>query len=180
MAACVHTYGRVDIAVNNAGVETHRAAPLHEQSLAEFDDVMRTNAYGVFFSMKFEIPQMLRQGGGVIVNTASVSAEVGFATVAPYNASKHAIASMTKVAALEQAANNIRVNAFAPGAVDTPMLHRAARAFGMTLPQIAKDYPVRRIVAPEEMARVVLWLSSEDATAVVGTDVDASAGYLAG
>ena len=175
---CVTRYGRIDIALNNAGVETKTAKPLHEQTFTEFDTVMRTNAYGVFLSMKYEIPHMLRQKAGVIINTASVSAEVGFATMSPYNASKHANASLTKVAALELAAANIRVNAFAPGAVDTPMLRRAAQAFGTTLDQIAQDYPVKRIVQPEEMARVVMWLASDDATAVVGTDIDASGGYL--
>jgi len=178
--ACVKSYGRIDIAVNNAGVETRIAAPLHEQSSEDFDNVMRTNAYGVFFSMKYEIPQMLRQRAGIIINTASISAEVGFATISPYNASKHAISSLTKVAALELADKNIRVNAFAPGAVDTPMLRRAAQDFGMTLEQIAQLFPVKRIVQPEEMARVVMWLASDDATAIVGTDIDASGGYLTG
>ena len=130
--------------------------------------------------MKHEIPHMLTAGRGVIINTASVSAEVGFATIAPYNASKHAIASLTKVGALELAAQNIRVNAFAPGAVDTPMLRRAARDFGLSFDEIAQDYPIKRIVQPEEMARVVMWLASDDATAVVGTDIDASGGYLTG
>ncbi|MER6013827.1 SDR family NAD(P)-dependent oxidoreductase [Streptomyces bluensis] len=178
--ACVSRYGRLDIAVNNAGVESPRAARLHEQSLADMESVWRTNAGGVFLGMKYEIPQMLAQGGGVIVNTASISAEVGFGTIAPYNASKHAVASLTKVAALEYAADNIRVNAFAPGAVDTPMLRRAAEAFGMTYEEIAQDYPIRRIVRAEEMASVVMWLSSEGASAVVGTDIDASGGYLTG
>ncbi|MEV0618716.1 SDR family oxidoreductase [Nonomuraea sp. NPDC050404] len=180
VAECVRRYGRIDIALNNAGVESPKAAPLHEQSLADFELVWRTNAAGVFLAMKYEIPHMLRQGAGIIVNTASISAEVGFATIAPYNASKHAVASLTKVAALEYAARNIRVNAFAPGAVDTPMLRRAAEAFGMTYEEIAQDYPVRRIVQPQEMARVVMWLASDDATAVIGTDIDASGGFLAG
>lgn len=104
VAACVAKYGRIDVAVNNAGIETPRPAPLHEQPVEDFDGVWRTNARGVFLSMKYELPQMLRQRGGVIVNTASISAEVGFATIAPYNASKHAVASLTKVAALEYAA----------------------------------------------------------------------------
>ena len=117
---------------------------------------------------------------GVIINTASVSAEVGFATISPYNASKHAIASLTKVAALELAAQNIRVNAFA--ARCGRHAHAAARRRGVqsTLDQIAQDYPVQRIVQPEEMARVVMWLASDDATAIVGTDIDASGGYLTG
>lgn len=178
--ACVSRYGRLDVAVNNAGVESPRVARLHQQSLADMEDVWRTNAGGVFLGMKYEIPQMLAQGGGVIVNTASISAEVGFATIAPYNASKHAVASLTKVAALEYAADNIRVNAFAPGAVDTPMLRRAAEAFGTTYEEIARNYPIKRIVRAEEMAAVVMWLGSDEAGAVIGTDVDASGGYLTG
>ncbi|MGC9541863.1 SDR family NAD(P)-dependent oxidoreductase [Streptomyces sp. UG1] len=178
--ACVRRYGRLDIAVNNAGVESPRAARLHEQSLEDMESVWRTNAGGVFLGMKYEIPQMLTQGGGVIVNTASISAEVGFATIAPYNASKHAVASLTKVAALEYAADGIRVNAFAPGAVDTPMLRRAAEAFGMTYEEIAQGYPIKRIVRAEEMAAVVMWLSSQESGAVIGSDLDASGGYLTG
>jgi NAD(P)-dependent dehydrogenase (short-subunit alcohol dehydrogenase family) len=177
---CVRRYGRIDVALNNAGIESPRVARTHEQTLADMEAVWRTNVGGVFLAMRYEIPQMLAQGGGVIVNTASISAEVGFATIAPYNSSKHAVASLTKVAALEYAADNIRVNAFAPGAVDTPMLRRAAAAFGVTYEQIAQGYPVKRIVRPEEMATVVMWLASADASAVVGTDIDASGGYLTG
>jgi NAD(P)-dependent dehydrogenase (short-subunit alcohol dehydrogenase family) len=177
---CVRRYGRLDIAVNNAGIESPRAAPLAEQTLADLENVWRTNTAGVFLGMKYEIPHMLARGGGVIVNTASISAEVGFATIAPYNASKHGVASLTKVAALEYADKNIRVNSFAPGAVDTPMLRRAAEAFGVTYEQIAQDYPIKRIVRPEEMATVVMWLSSPESSAVTGTDVDASGGYLTG
>ncbi|MEU6644737.1 SDR family oxidoreductase [Saccharomonospora sp. NPDC046836] len=178
--ACVARHGRLDIAVNNAGVESPRAVRLHEQTMADLEDVWRTNAGGVFLAMKYELPHLLAQGGGAIVNTASISAEVGFATIAPYNASKHAVASLTKVAALEYAADGIRINALAPGAVDTPMLRRAAEAFGMTYEQIAQDYPIRRIVHADEIARVIMWLSTPDAAAVVGTDVDASGGYLTG
>lgn len=178
--ACVRRYGRLDIAVNNAGIESPRAVRLHEQTLADMEAVWRTNTAGVFLGMKYEIPRMLAQGGGAIVNTASISSEVGFATIAPYNASKHAVASLTKVAALEYAAHGIRVNAFAPGAVDTPMLRRAAEAFGMTYEQIAQDYPIKRIVRPEEVASVVMFLASPAASAVVGTDLDVSGGYLTG
>ncbi|WP_246258413.1 SDR family NAD(P)-dependent oxidoreductase [Amycolatopsis anabasis] len=178
--ACVDRYGRIDIAFNNAGIESPRAVRLHEQSVVDMEAVWRTNVGGVFLAMKYEIPQLLRQGGGVIVNTASISAEAGFATIAPYNASKHAVASLTKVAALEYAADNIRINAFAPGAVDTPMLRRAAEAFGLTYEQIAQSYPIKRIVRAEEMANVVLWLGSGEASAVTGTDLDASGGYLTG
>lgn len=180
VSACVRAYGRIDIAFNNAGVESPRAVPLHEQTLHDFEHVWRTNAAGVFLAMKYELAHMVGQRRGIIVNTASISAEVGFATISPYNASKHAVASLTKVAALEYADKNIRVNALAPGAVDTPMLRRAAEAFGVTYEQISQDYPIKRIVQPHEMARVVMWLASEDASAVLGTDIDASGGYLTG
>ncbi|WP_433334341.1 SDR family NAD(P)-dependent oxidoreductase [Spirillospora sp. CA-294931] len=176
--ACVRRYGRIDVAVNNAGIETPRVGPLHEQSARDFDEVWHTNTRGVFLSMKYELPHMLRKGRGAIVNTASISAEVGFATIAPYNASKHAVASLTKVAALEYADKGIRVNALAPGAVDTPMLERAAKAFGVTYEQIARDYPIKRIVHADEMARVIMFLASDEASAVVGTDLDASGGFL--
>lgn len=179
VAACVARYGRIDVAFNNAGIETPRASPLHEQSMEDWENVQRTNASGVFLSMKYEIPHMLAAGRGVIINTASVSSEVGFATIGPYSASKHAIASLTKVAALEYADKNIRVNALAPGAVDTPMLRRAATAFGMSYEEIAQEYPVRRIVTAEEIAQVVVWLASPVSSAIHGANVDASAGYLA-
>ncbi len=178
VAACVRRHGRLDIAVNNAGIESPRAVRLHEQTLADLEAVWRTNTAGVFLAMKYELPRLRR--GGAIVNTASVSAEVGWATIAPYNASKHAVASLTKVAALEYAADGIRVNAIAPGAVDTPMLRRAAEAFGLTYEQIAQDYPIKRIVSADEIARVIMFLASDDASAVVGTDVDATGGYLTG
>jgi len=177
---CVSRHGRLDIAVNNAGIESPRAARLHEQSMADMEEVWRTNVGGVFLGMKYQIPRMLAQGGGSIINTASISAEVGFATIAPYNSSKHAVASLTKVAALEYAADRIRINAFAPGAVDTPMLRRAAAAFGVSYDQIAQDYPIKRIVRPEEIAAVVMWLASDESSAMAGADVDASGGYLAG
>jgi NAD(P)-dependent dehydrogenase (short-subunit alcohol dehydrogenase family) len=178
--ACVRRYGRLDVAVNNAGIESPMAVRLHEQTLADLAAVWATNVGGVFLGMKYELPRMLAQGGGVIVNTASLSAEVGFTTIAPYNASKHAVASLTKVAGLEYAADGIRVNAFAPGAVDTPMLRRAAEAFGVTYEEIAQDYPIRRIVRAEEMATVVMFLASAESSAVVGQDLDATGGYLTG
>jgi len=141
-------------------------------------DLMNTNATGVFLSMKYELPHMLRQGGGVIVNNASVSGHVGFATIAPYSASKHAVISLTKVAALEYADKNIRVNSVSPGAVDTPMLRRALAAWKTDFKAVSQDYPIKRIVNVEEIARSVMWLSSDDASCITGMDVDATGGYL--
>lgn len=175
--ACVKKYGRIDIAFNNAGIES-KPATIAERSLEEWMDLMNTNATGVFLSMKYELPYMLRQGGGVIVNNASVSGHVGFATIAPYSASKHAVISLTKVAALEYADKNIRVNSVSPGAVDTPMLRRALAAWKTDFKAVSQDYPIKRIVNVEEIARTVMWLSSDDASCITGMDVDATGGYL--
>lgn len=174
---CLQKYGRVDIAFNNAGIESP-PHPIAEQSLETWMNVLTTNATGVFLSMKYELPVMLRQKGGVIVNNASVSGHVGFATIAPYSASKHAILSLTKVAALEYSDKNIRINSISPGAVDTPMLRRAMKAWNFSPDQVANDYPIKRLATAEEMARAVMWLSSAEPTSVVGTDIDVTGGYL--
>ena len=174
---CVSKYGRIDVAFNNAGIES---APktIAEQTFEDWENVMNTNARGVFLSMKYELPAMLESGGGAIINNASVSGHVGFATISPYSASKHAVLSLTKVAALEYADKNIRVNSISPGAVDTPMLRRALDAWNTNLETVAQEYPIGRIVAPEEIARGVMWLASAEPIAVVGTDLDATGGYL--
>lgn len=174
---CVARYGRIDVAFNNAGIES---APktVAEQSFKDWENVMNTNARGVFLSMKYELPVMLDTGGGSIINNASVSGHVGFGTISPYSASKHAILSLTKVAALEYADKNIRVNSISPGAVDTPMLRRALEAWNTDLETVAQEYPIKRIVSPEEIARGVMWLASAEPTSVIGTDIDATGGYL--
>jgi NAD(P)-dependent dehydrogenase (short-subunit alcohol dehydrogenase family) len=174
---CVQRYGRIDVAFNNAGIES-KPFTIADQSLDDWMNVMTTNATGVFLSMKYELPIMLKQGGGAIINNASVSSHVGFATIAPYSASKHAIASLTKVAALEYADKNIRINSISPGAVDTPMLRRALAAWKTDFETVAKEYPIKRIVKAEEIAKTVLWLSSADPTCIVGTDIDVTGGYL--
>ena len=174
---CSDRYGKINIAFNNAGIES---APktVAEQTFEDWENVMNTNARGVFLSMKYELPVMLNSGGGAIINNASVSGHVGFATISPYSASKHAILSLTKVAALEYADKNIRVNSISPGAVDTPMLRRALDAWNTDLETVAQEYPIQRIVDPEEIARGVMWLASADPIAVIGTDLDATGGYL--
>jgi NAD(P)-dependent dehydrogenase (short-subunit alcohol dehydrogenase family) len=174
---CAAKYGRIDIAFNNAGIES-KPFTVAEQSLEDWMNVMTTNATGTFLSMKYEIPIMLKQGGGVIINNASVSGHVGFATIAPYSASKHAIMSLTKVAALEYTDKNIRINSISPGAVDTPMLRRALAAWKTNFETVAQEYPIKRIVQADEIAKTVLWLSSADPTCVIGTDIDVTGGYL--
>lgn len=175
---CAEKYGRIDIAFNNAGIETSRPGPLAEQPLADWMDVMATNATGVFLSMKYEIPHMLGQGGGAIVNMGSVSSHIGYATIGPYNASKHAIWSLTRVASVEYAPRNVRINMVSPGACATPMLDRALRGFETTPEQVAQTIPIRRISTTEEIARVVMFLASDEATTLSGMDVDATGGML--
>ncbi|MBD3885772.1 glucose 1-dehydrogenase [Phormidium tenue FACHB-886] len=170
-------YGRIDIAFNNAGVFLD-PAPLHELSIETYQDLMLTNAMGVFLAMKYEIPQMRQQGGGVIVNMASVSGHVGFANFSPYNASKHAVIGLTKAAALENADHNIRINSISPLAVDTPMLRQSFQDQGVTYEQITPTMVTKRIMTAEEMARAVMFLSSDDATSVTGMDLDVTGGHL--
>ncbi|MEM7594560.1 MAG: SDR family NAD(P)-dependent oxidoreductase [Cyanobacteria bacterium P01_A01_bin.83] len=174
---CVDRYSKIDVAFNNAGIESSPKT-IAEQTFEDWENVMSTNARGVFFSMKYELPIMVNSGGGAIINNASVSGHVGFATISPYSASKHAVMSLTKVAALEYADKNIRVNSISPGAVDTPMLRRALSAWNTDFETVAQDYPIKRIIAPEEIARGVMWLASADPIAIVGTDLDATGGYL--
>lgn len=181
----VRRYGRVDIAFNNAGYFMDSKNPRKTPSLIQdmtpehWETMMATNARGVLLSMKYEIPQMLRQGGGSIVNNASVSGHVAFAQMAAYAASKHAVIGLTKVAAIENADKNVRVNSLSPLAVDTPMLRDSFAYYKVTARQSAEGMPIKRISTAEEMARAVMWLSSDEATSVTGMDLDITGGWLA-
>lgn len=174
---CVRKYSRIDIAFNNAGIEAPPKT-IADLSLEEWNNVMATNITGVFLSMKYEIPHMLRQGGGIIVNTASVGGHQGFANIGPYGASKAGLMSLTRTATMELTDKNIRVNSLSPGAVDTPLFRRAIGSWNLTAEDAVKEYPIKRIVTPEEIARAVMWLASDDATCIVGMDMDATGGYL--
>ncbi|AGY60341.1 SDR family NAD(P)-dependent oxidoreductase [Gloeobacter kilaueensis] len=174
---CVSRYGRLDVAFNNAGT-VGEVNPFLETALDDWHNVLTTNATGVFLSMKNEIPYMLKQGGGVIINTASVSSYRGFLNIAPYGASKHAILSLTKTAALAFAAKNIRISSIAPGGVDTAMLRYARERQGIRPEQGAMGIPIHRTNTVEEIARAVLFLSSDDATSFAGSNVDVTGGML--
>jgi NAD(P)-dependent dehydrogenase (short-subunit alcohol dehydrogenase family) len=174
---CLKQYGRVDIAFNNAGVFLD-PAPLHELSLETYQDLMQTNATGVFLGMKYEIPPMRQQKVGAIINMASVSGHVGFANFSPYNASKHAVIGLTKAAAIENADHNIRINSISPLAVDTPMLRQSFKDQGLTYEQATPSMVTKRIMTSEEMARAVMFLASDDATSMTGMDLDVTGGHL--
>lgn len=169
-------YGRLDIAFNNAGIVSPNA-PTAEQSLDDWMNVMDTNVRGYWLCMKEEIPIMLKQGGGHIINNASVSGHVGFANISPYSVSKHATIGLTKCAALEYGPQNIRINSISPGGVDTPMRRQAILAQGGDPTTPPPNLP-RRINTAHEMARVVMMLASDDATSILGVDIDVTTGML--
>src|ERR1044071_3682896 len=124
------TYGRLDAPVHNAGVEGDVGKQTHEQSVANYRDVMDINVLGVLLSMKHEVSAMLQNGGGSIVNNSSVAGLIGFPGVGVYVASKHAVIGLTRTAALEYATKGVRVNAVSPGAIETPMFDRFSGALG--------------------------------------------------
>ncbi|KAM3109782.1 SDR family NAD(P)-dependent oxidoreductase [Phormidesmis sp. 146-33] len=175
---CVRRYGRIDVAFNNAGIVNPKFVKLHEQPTKDYIETMNINALGVFLSMKYEIPQMLKQGRGVIINNASVSGHKGYTEIAPYNASKHAVISLTRVAALEYARNNIRVCSISPGGVDTPMLRYAFAQRKVAFEEGEKTLPIGRANTSEEMAETVLFLASPQGSAFHGSAVDVTCGLL--
>lgn len=180
VADTVSKYGRLDAAFNNAGIEGEVGKQTHEQSAANYRAVMDINVLGVLLAMKHEIGAMLKNGGGSIVNNASVGALVGFPGVSVYVASKHAVLGLTKTAALEYAKQGIRVNAVSPGGIETPMLNRFTGGPGSDFfNQLAGMHPVGRLGRPEEIAEAVLWLSSDKASFVTGLSLTADGGWTA-
>ena len=174
----VKTYGRLDLAFNNAGVEGE-VRPLIEQTEANYDAVMDVNVKGVWLSMKYEIPRMLKQGGGAIVNCSSVAGLIGFPNLAIYIASKHAVVGLTKTAALEYSAQGIRINAVNPAVIDTEMVDRLADGLSMTKDDLATLHPIGRIGRVEEVAEAVLWLCSSKSSFVTGHSLIVDGGFTA-
>ena len=173
----VGKYGRLDIAFNNAGVEW--TGPLDQATEAEYRRVFDINVWGVLNSMRHEIPVMLKNGGGAIVNNSSVAGHVGLGQVSVYIASKHAVEGLTKSVALEFAKQNIRINAVAPGVIATDMLDRFAGKESEMRDSLTSIIPVGRIGAGEEIAAAVLYLSSDDAKFTTGTSLVVDGGYVA-
>jgi len=176
--AAVDAYGRLDFAFNNAGIEG-TTAPLPEQTEDDWQRVVDIDLKGVWLGMKYEIPRMLEDGGGAIVNTSSVAGLVGFANSSPYVASKHGVAGLTKTAALEYSAQGVRVNAVCPGVIETPMVVRVFEEDPDARAQYTAAEPIGRLGRPEEVAAAVVWLCSEDASFVTGVAVPVDGGYVA-
>ncbi|MBA9063781.1 NAD(P)-dependent dehydrogenase (short-subunit alcohol dehydrogenase family) [Methylobacterium fujisawaense] len=173
VASTVAQFGRLDCAFNNAGVE-NKAAPVHEIALDEWDRILDVNLRGTFLCMKQEIAQMLRQGSGVVVNTASGAAIRGVAGGASYAASKHALIGLTKSAALDYAKSNIRVNAVLPGNIETSMMDRFT---GGDIQKAIALEPVGRLGKPEEIADAVLWMCSDLGSFVTGASISVDGGW---
>lgn len=163
----IKTYDRLDHAFNNAGIgET--MTPLVEQTSSVFDQIINVNVKGVWLCMKYEIPQMIRSGGGAIVNMSSGAGVLGIPQKSIYAASKHAVLGLTKSAALEYAKSGIRINAIAPGSVDTDTFKQIAGDNKQYLDSLKSMHPIGRIGDPEEIANAVVWLLSDKASFVLG------------
>jgi NAD(P)-dependent dehydrogenase (short-subunit alcohol dehydrogenase family) len=176
----VETFGRLDCAHNNAGITgtTPAGTEFHNYPEEVWDQVLSTNLKGVWLCMQAEIVQMLTQGGGTIVNTASVAGLVGGAN-ATYVASKHGVVGLTKQAALDYATRGIRVNAVCPGAIRTPLLERAFAVRPEAEQVFLASEPVGRFGTPEEVAAAVVWLCSDAASFLTGVALPVDGGWVA-
>ncbi len=171
----IETFGRLDAAFNNAGVE-NEVKPMADVTEEEWDRIVAINLRGVFLCMKYEIPLMLRQGGGAIVKTSSGAGVKGFPGGAAYVAAKHGMVGLSKSAALDYAAQNIRINAICPGIIDTEMMGRVTGGTPEGRAAVIAQEPIGRMVTPEEIAAAVLWLCSDAASFVVGHAMVADGG----
>jgi NAD(P)-dependent dehydrogenase (short-subunit alcohol dehydrogenase family) len=163
----IETFGRLDFAFNNAGSEQPitATANLTEE---EWDRIVAVNLRGVFLCLKHEIPLLLKQGAGAIVNTSSGAGVKGFKGQAAYVAAKHGVVGLTRAAALDYASQNIRINAVCPGIINTPMMDRFTGGTPEGRQQVIAQEPIGRMGQPEEIANAVVWLCSDAASFVVG------------
>jgi NAD(P)-dependent dehydrogenase (short-subunit alcohol dehydrogenase family) len=175
--AIMHSYGRLDFAHNNAGI-TGQGRSTHQITLADWTNVMNINLTGIWLSIKYEIPIMLKTGGGAIVNTSSGAGLVGIRGSAAYTASKHGVVGLTKAAALDYARKGVRVNAVCPGFIQTPMTGFSMAGDDQDTVEF-KGVPMGRMGSASEVAALVVWLCSDDASLITGVAIPVDGGAVA-
>lgn len=169
LANCVETFGRLDFAFNNAGIEPRKPAPTAEYEEEEWNRIIDINLRGVFLCMKHEIPLILKHGaGGAIVNTSSGAGIIGIKGSPAYTAAKHGVIGLTKAAALDYAARKIRINAICPGYIATPMMDRFTGGTAEGRAKVIAEEPAGRMGTPEEIAAAAVWLCSDAAAFMLG------------
>ncbi len=176
----VERYGRLDCAFNNAGIPGKVGTSVIDYEEEDWDRVIAVDLKGVWLGMKYELKQMLKQGRGVVVNTASIAGLVGLVGSSPYVASKHGVVGLTKTAALEFAQQNIRVNAVCPGVFRTPLVEKIIAELPEREELYLSAQPIGRMGRPEELAEAVVWLCSDAASFVTGHAFPVDGGYVAG
>ena len=174
----VQTYNRLDCAFNNAGI-SGGPGRIHEYTEENWSRVLDINLTGVWLCMKYEIIQMLNQGGGAIVNTASVMGLVGGSRSPAYGATKHGVVGLTKTGAVDYAQEAIRINAVCPGYIRTPMIEQGILSDPVAEERVVSRHPMHRLGTPEEIAEAVVWLCSDAASFVTGTAMTVDGGYVA-
>lgn len=177
VSRAVEAYGRLDFAFNNAGIEG-QMVPAVECTEENWDRVIGTNLKGVWLCMKYEIPEMLKQGKGAIVNMSSVAGLVGTRNAAAYCASKGGVVQLTRASALDYAKSGIRINAVCPGAIRTPMVDRVISAQPEMEATIDAAHPIGRMGEPDEIASAVVWLCSDAASFILGHAMPIDGGWV--
>ena len=178
VAEAIAAFGRLDYAFNNAGIEGTQANTF-DCTEQNWDKTLGINLKGIWLCMKHEIPELLKQGKGAIVNCASVAGLIGFAGLPAYVASKHGVVGLTKTTALEYAKLGIRVNAVCPGVIQTPMIDRLTGKTKEAIEQFTGLEPMGRFGLPEEIANAVVWMCSDEASFVTGHAMTVDGGFVA-